>query len=79
MDNVTVYIGPKYNHSKFFLIDRYDGSEYLPGFGSKCHLKVMDSTEGLSYPQFLSKNDVLKYWRKTLCKVGDLIYASTET
>lgn len=76
MDNVTVYIGPTYDHPKFFAIDKYDGSEHLTGFGSSCHLKVVNSTEGLVYPQFLSKNNTLRYWRKTFCRVGELIYAS---
>lgn len=76
VDDVTVYIGPTYDNSKFFGIDKYDGSEHLSGFGDKCQLKVVNSSEGLSYPQFLTKNDTLKYWRKTLCKVGELLYTS---
>lgn len=76
VDNVTVYIGPTFDHSKFFQIDKYDGSEYLTGFGNKCPQKIVNSTEGLSYPQYLTKNDTLRYWRKTLCRVGELIYAS---
>lgn len=78
VDDVTVYIGPTYGNSKFFGIDKYDGSEYIFGFGDKCHLKVVNSSEGLSYPQFLTKNDTLKYWRKSLCKVGELFYASKQ-
>nr|CAI5846188.1 unnamed protein product [Callosobruchus analis] len=73
-DNVTVYIGPTFDHNRFFLIDKYDGSEWIPNRGSRCHDKVVNSSEGVSYPQFLTKNDTLRYWRKTLCKVGKLDY-----
>lgn len=74
-DNVTVYIGPRNGHKKFFLIDRYDGSDEI-ATGKKCLGKVTNSSEGVSYPQFLTKNDTLRYWRKTLCKVCDLHYNS---
>ncbi|XP_018567424.1 scavenger receptor class B member 1-like isoform X2 [Anoplophora glabripennis] len=75
-DNVTVYIGTKFGHRKFFLIDKYDGTDNLPHFnGDKCGDKVTNSSEGVSYPQFLTRNDTLKYWRKTLCKVGNLYYS----
>nr|CAI5846189.1 unnamed protein product [Callosobruchus analis] len=76
-DNVTVYIGPTFDHNRFFLIDKYDGSEWIPNRGSRCHDKVVNSSEGVSYPQFLTKNDTLRYWRKTLCKVGKLDYENT--
>ncbi|KAJ8956251.1 hypothetical protein NQ318_014983 [Aromia moschata] len=75
VDNVTVYIGTKFGHEKFFLIDKYDGSEYMPDLEGKCEDKVANSSEGISYPQYLTKNDTLRYWRKTLCRVGTLRYS----
>lgn len=75
-DVVTVYIGKGYGHEKYFLIDRYDGSEYLSGHGSSCRDKVINSTEGVAYPQFLTKNTSLAYWRKTMCQVTTLYYDS---
>ncbi|KAJ8982555.1 hypothetical protein NQ317_005026, partial [Molorchus minor] len=76
VDNVTVYIGPKFGHHKFFLIDKYDGSENLPHLGDKCVAKVVDTSEGISYPQYLTKNDTLRYWRKGICKTADLHYTN---
>ncbi|KAJ8932389.1 hypothetical protein NQ314_014700 [Rhamnusium bicolor] len=45
VDNVTVYVGSGYGHRNFFLIDKYDGSEYLPHYGNKCIDKVVNSSE----------------------------------
>ncbi|XP_060534329.1 scavenger receptor class B member 1-like isoform X2 [Cylas formicarius] len=73
IDNVTVFIGSKHGHGKFFTIDRYDGSDNLPN-SRKCENKYENASEGVSYPQYLSKNYTIKYWRKTLCKVAELLY-----
>ncbi|KAJ8916567.1 hypothetical protein NQ315_000211 [Exocentrus adspersus] len=77
-DNVTVYIGSQFGHRKFFLIDKYDGSDNLPYHKGRCLDKITNSTEGVSYPQYLTRNDTLRYWRKTLCKVGYLYYSGDE-
>lgn len=74
---VTVYIGRKNGHKKFFLIDRYDGSDVLPGYNKRCTKTIKNTTEGVSYPQYITKRSVLKYWRRTLCKDVDLHYEST--
>lgn len=76
-DSVTVFIGPQYGHERFFLIDKYDGTEHLPGHGATCTDSVVNSTEGVAYAQFLTKDSVLRYWRKTLCKVTPLYYDGT--
>lgn len=75
-DLVTVYIGQQHGHEKFFKIDKYEGSEYLPGYGDTCNDKIVNSTEGVAYHQFLTKNSTLLYWRKTICKVTPLYYKS---
>ncbi|KAL3270704.1 hypothetical protein HHI36_021232 [Cryptolaemus montrouzieri] len=77
-DTVTVYIGTDRGDENYFLIDRYDGSEYLPGHGSSCQDKIMNSTEGVAYPQYLTKNSSLRYWRKTMCKVTTLYFDSEQ-
>ncbi|KAF2887442.1 hypothetical protein ILUMI_18731, partial [Ignelater luminosus] len=76
-DLVTVYIGQQHGHEKFFKIDKYEGSEYLPGYGDTCEDKIVNSTEGVAYHQFLTKNSTLLYWRKTICKVTPLYYEKT--
>ncbi|CAG9815054.1 unnamed protein product [Phaedon cochleariae] len=76
VDNVTVYIGPTYEERKFFLIDKYDGSEFLPNRGGNCKDEVRGATEGVLYPQKSSKTDVLRYFRKTLCRNVNLVYTN---
>ncbi|XP_074026803.1 platelet glycoprotein 4 isoform X1 [Leptinotarsa decemlineata] len=71
-DNVTVNIGPTFEERNFFLIDNYDGSKFLPFRAGKCEDTVQGSSEGVSYPQNLRKNDTIRYFRKTLCKVAEL-------
>ncbi|XP_044763949.1 scavenger receptor class B member 1-like [Coccinella septempunctata] len=75
-DTVTVYIGTENGDEKFLLIDKYDGSEYISGNGERCKEKVVNSTEGVSYPQYLTKNTTIRYWRKTMCFVVPLYYES---
>ncbi|XP_077289013.1 scavenger receptor class B member 1-like [Arctopsyche grandis] len=73
VDNVTVYIGPKWGDQKFFTVDKFNGKSTLPGFNSKtCNDTLKDSTEGLIYSQRLTKQSKLLYWRKSLCKVVTL-------
>lgn len=76
---MTVYIGSKYGDEKFFLIDRLDGTSNLPNFSDDCIDKVTNSTEGVAYPQFITKNTTLKYWRNTLCKSATLTYSTDVT
>lgn len=73
---MTVYIGTKHGNEKFFLIDKYHGSDYLPYYNGKCLDKVVNGTEGVMYPQFITKDVSLKYYRKTMCKVTPLYYES---
>lgn len=77
VDNMTVYLGAKYGHDQFFLIHRYDGTQYLPGFGDQCKDTVINSTEGVTYAQYLKKTTELRYWRKTICRVAPLYYTGT--
>ncbi|KAK4878127.1 hypothetical protein RN001_010633 [Aquatica leii] len=71
---VTVKIGTTYGSQNFFLIDKFDGSDYFPNFDNACKSKLVNATEGVAYPQFLTKETTLHYWRQTICKVVDLNY-----
>ncbi|KAF7267371.1 hypothetical protein GWI33_019380 [Rhynchophorus ferrugineus] len=78
-NNVTVYIGNEHGDSKFFTINTYDGSEFLPYFSnSACQLKFRNASEGVSYPQMITKSSNLTYWRKTICKLADIRYKNDE-
>ncbi|XP_071440804.1 scavenger receptor class B member 1-like [Hetaerina americana] len=73
-DEVTVYIGPG-NGDRFFLIDKYRGSRRLGYWDEEPCDVASGSSEGVAYPQFLTKNFTLLYLRKTLCRVTPLYYA----
>lgn len=75
-DTVTVKIGTKYGNSKFFLIDKYNGGSNLPNFETYCGGGVVNSTEGVAYPQKITKNTTLRYWRKTFAQLARLKYHS---
>ncbi|KAL1489473.1 hypothetical protein ABEB36_014361 [Hypothenemus hampei] len=76
-NTVTVYIGVKHGNSKFLTINKYDGSEYLPHFTEKdsCQLKFRNSSEGIGYPQMITKGTNLTYWRRTVCNQVDVRYS----
>lgn len=71
VDEVTVYMGPD-NDKKFFLIDKFHGSPRLGYWPDERCDSVVNSTEGVTYPQFLLKNESIKYLRKTICRVVPL-------
>lgn len=74
-DEVTVYMGPE-NGRRFFTVDKYHGKPNLGIWDdAKCD-SVQGATEGVTYHQFVSKNDTLKYLRKTMCRVTPLKYKS---
>ncbi|KAF0766462.1 scavenger receptor class B member 1-like [Aphis craccivora] len=72
-DEVTVFMGPE-NGRRFFTVDKYHGKSSLGIWEDpKCD-SVQGSSEGVTYHQFVSKNDTLKYLRKTMCRVTPLKY-----
>ncbi|XP_018321668.1 scavenger receptor class B member 1 [Agrilus planipennis] len=75
-DLVTVFVGAEHGHERFFMIDKYHGSQFVPFYDNHCQDLIVNSTEGVAYAQFLTKNSTLLYWRKTLCKVTPLYYES---
>lgn len=74
-DEVTVYMGPE-NGRRFFSVENFHGKPNLGLWQDpKCD-SVQGSTEGVTYHQFIGKNDTLKYLRKTMCRVTPLKYKS---
>ncbi|KAK6645194.1 hypothetical protein RUM43_001470 [Polyplax serrata] len=71
VDEVTVYMGPG-SDRKFFLIDKFHGTTRLGWWPSEKCDSAVNSTEGVAYPQFLTRNDTIRYLRKTICRVANL-------
>ena len=73
-DEVSVFIGPD-NERRFFQMDRFHGNRNLGWWrGDRCD-SVYGGTEGVSYHQGVRKEDELRYFRKTMCRVMPLYYA----
>lgn len=74
---MNVNIGPKYGHEDFFKINTYDYRPTVPGYfpeDGDCFASIVDSSEGAAYPQKLTEDDTLVYWRKTLCRPAPLTF-----
>lgn len=70
-------MGPKYNSSEFFHLLSYNYRTTVPGFKLEhgdCDASIVGATEGAIYPQHLTKNSTLFYWRKTLCRAATLYF-----
>lgn len=68
---MNVNIGTKHGDNKFFLINTHNGRSTVPGYkleDGDCNASLINSTEGVVYPQGLTKNSTLVYWRKTICR-----------
>jgi len=74
VDRVTVHYGVG-RPNDYFLIDQYRGRDRLGWWEGEVCDACQGSTEGVVYPQFLTRNDTLKYLRKTICRVATLNYA----
>jgi hypothetical protein len=72
-DNVTVFMGVENSH-RFFLIDKYRGSSRLHYWEDEFCDLATGASEGVSYPQFLTRNDSILYLRKTICRATPLYY-----
>ncbi|XP_028161803.1 scavenger receptor class B member 1-like [Ostrinia furnacalis] len=74
-DDVTVKVGHQWGDRSFFQIDEFRGHPQLPGYDPDvCPDRLYGSTEGVMYQQRLTKQDILLYWRKTVCKVMPLYF-----
>lgn len=76
-DEVTVYIGPE-NVKKFFTMDKFHGSDRFNYWPDEICDSVKTATEGVIYPQFLTRNDSLSYFRKTMCRITPVVYAGEQ-
>ncbi|XP_041970155.1 scavenger receptor class B member 1-like [Aricia agestis] len=74
-DEVTVKIGPRWGHKNFFRIDKVRGVPQMALYNPDvCPDRLTGSTEGVMYPQYLTKLDVLLYLRKSVCKIMPLYF-----
>ncbi|XP_059610987.1 scavenger receptor class B member 1-like [Phlebotomus argentipes] len=81
-DRQNVKIGTAHGHEHFFEMTLYNDRPTVPGFRperGECFASIENSTEGLFYPQRLTDESVLKYWRKSICRPSFLTYAGEET
>ncbi|XP_059610595.1 scavenger receptor class B member 1-like isoform X2 [Phlebotomus argentipes] len=81
-DRQNVKIGTAHGHEHFFEMNLYNDRPTVPGFRperGECFASIENSTEGLFYPQRLTDESVLKYWRKSICRPSFLTYAGDET
>jgi hypothetical protein len=63
---VNVNIGLKHGAQNFFGINTWNGWTTVPKF--QCNASLKGSSEGALYPALSTKDTVLWYWRKTLCR-----------
>uniref|UniRef100_A0A1B0CMS0 Plasma membrane glycoprotein cd36 n=1 Tax=Lutzomyia longipalpis TaxID=7200 RepID=A0A1B0CMS0_LUTLO len=76
-DRQNVKIGTAHGHEHFFEMNLYNDRPTVPGFlpeRGDCFATIVNSTEGLYYPQRLTNESVLMYWRKTICRPSYLHY-----
>lgn len=76
-DRVNVLIGKAHGNENFFKIQTYNERPTVPGFNPEqgdCFASLVNSTEGALYPQFMKKETVLWYWRKTICRTVPLYF-----
>lgn len=76
-DRYNVKIGPKYGDEDFFKMNFCNGESTVPGFSlanGDCDATIKNSTEGVHYGQYLTKDEPLIYWRKTVCRPMPLYY-----
>ena len=74
VDEITVHIGVKKGGRDFFHLDKFRGSDGFNAWDNETCDSTQGSTEGVSYHQNIKRTDILKYLRKTICRVADLYY-----
>lgn len=68
---MNVNIGKKNGHKKFFSINTWNERPTVPRFYNEyndCNASLQGTSEGAIYPSMTTKDTVLWYWRKTLCR-----------
>lgn len=67
-------MGPE-NGRHFFTVDQFHGSSRFGYWKNETCDSVQGATEGVTYHQYINKQDTLKYLRKTICRVTPLYYS----
>lgn len=78
-DRVNVKIGERHGSENFFKINTWNHRSTVPRFypeSGDCNAKLDGSSEGALYPQLITNETVLWYWRKTLCRSVPLYFDS---
>jgi CD36 family len=76
---VNVKIGAKNGNENFFKINTWNYRPTVPRFYPErgdCNADIQGSNEGALFPQLVTKNTVLLYWRKSLCRAVPLYFNS---
>lgn len=76
-DRVNVNIGPRHGNENFFTMNTWNYQPTVPKFDvsqGDCNASIGGSSEGAIYRQMIAKTDVLRYWRKSLCRPVDLYF-----
>lgn len=76
---MNVKIGVRHGNENFFKINSWNYRQTVPGFypeSGDCNASIEGSSEGALYGQLITKETVLMYWRKTLCRSAPLHFDS---
>lgn len=74
---MNVKIGLRHGNENFFKINTWNERTTVPRFHPEhgdCDANIQGSSEGALYPQLITKETVLWYWRKTLCRSVPLYF-----
>lgn len=77
VDRYNVQIGTEHAGTDFFRINSMNGKPTVPGYNVEkgdCDARIVNSTEGLVYGQKVTKETVVRYWRRTLCREVPLYF-----
>lgn len=76
---MNVKIGVRHGNENFFKINSWNYRSTVPRFYPEygdCNASIEGSSEGALFPQMCTKDTVLWYWRKTLCRIAPLHFDS---
>lgn len=75
-DYETVYDGKKLGYKNIGLIDTYRGSPKIPQWKSPCG-DVTGASDGTKFQGYISPNDTLLFFRKSMCRAKALVSYNT--
>lgn len=71
---MTVYTGTKFGHQKFLLIDKYNGSSYVPSSKPNCKDDLTGASESVTFSQKVPKTKKIRYFYDLMCKPTTFLY-----